>query len=159
MKNKLTKFLQLLLVLFVISPLNIKAEEASTELTYTVPESYTFTVSSAVNLSEEVKTGNISVNVTNVLLKLNNQIEITVSSPNYNEGWRAIYDTSYISYNIKNDGNDVENNSVVLQAPYNGGNKSVTLNISTSGEDNNTNYANPHTDTLIFTASIVSGGN
>ena len=107
----------------------------------TIPERITLTKEgttvSTVTLSE-LNTGGVEVNV-------------ALSSPNYNGGWQLTSRSGNLAYSIKLGGTEVQNNGVILSAPDGTQSKSAELSFSLGSDAPKTVS---YTDTLTFTTSV-----
>ena len=107
----------------------------------TIPESITLSKSGPSNSKVEVSQVNVGGGTVNV----------SVSSENYNEGWNLVSKAGTLEYSIKADGNDIENNEVLLSCPD--GTQYASKDISFELTDAIPKTVS-YTDTLTFIVSV-----
>ena len=107
----------------------------------TIPESITLSKSGPSNSKVEVSQVNVGGGTVNV----------SVSSENYNEGWNLVSKAGTLEYSIKADGNEIENNEVILSCPD--GTQYASKDISFALTDAIPKTVS-YTDTLTFIVSV-----
>ena len=119
------------------------------EIYHTVTGGYIITIPESITLSKSgpsVSTVEISqVNVGG------GTVNVSVSSENYDGTWNLTSKAGTLEYSIKTDGNELENNGVVLSCPD--GTQYASKDISFALTDATPKTVS-YTDTLTFTVSV-----
>lgn len=147
------KILSFALVLAMVLTMSVAAFAAeitdgsgSVDITYEVPDSYIVTIPDSMTVGADA-----NVSVSDVIIASGNLLTVSVSSEQYNDGWKLINGDDTVGYTLKMDGADIANNATVLTVK-NGGTASQTLTTALSGTPI---YSGSYTDTLTFSVSVA----
>lgn len=152
------KILSLTLVLTMVLTMSVTAFAAeidmntnnktgSTEITYTVSDSYVVTIPDSMTVGT-----NASVSVSNVTIAKGYDLAVSVSSNQYNNGWKLKNNDDAIGYSLKINNEAVANNGTVLTAES-GVSTSITLVTALAG-NKSPKYSGSYTDTLTFSVAV-----
>lgn len=152
------KLLSLALVLAMVLAMSttafateITGNSGSTDITYTYEapvDSYVVTIPDSM----PVGTG-ATVSVSDIVLAVGYQLTVSVSSTQYDNGWKLKNNGDTLNYTLKIDNTDVANNGTVLTAK-NGNEVSKTL-VTAVPKGQKPKYSGSYTDTLTFSVSVV----
>lgn len=147
------KLLSLALILAMVLTMSVTAfaqeitgESGSTDITYTANESYVVTIPDSMKVGEDA-----NVSVKDVVLAANKQLTVSVSSEQYNNGWKLKNGDETIGYTLKIDNTDVANNGTVLTVKS-GDEVTKTLKTTLTGT---AKYSGTYTDTLTFNIELA----
>ena len=119
------------------------------EMYHTVTGGYMITIPEGITLSKEGSTiSTVEIGQVNIG---GGTVNMSISSPNYSDGWQLTSRAGTLEYSIKADGNEVANNGVVLSASN--GTQLVSKDISFSLVGTTPKTVS-YTDTLTFTVSV-----
>jgi len=127
-------------------------DDPTTEIIYTVPESWTLSVPATVNANSQ---NSFSVSLSNVLIESGKELHVTANSPNYSSGWRLKNGNQYLGYDLKSNNEDVIPNDVLLSANSGDPSSTVSKTFTISNIDSS-NIAGNFQDTITFTALTSS---
>lgn len=148
--NKLLSLALILVMVLTMSTTAFAAEitgnSGSVDITYEVPNSYIVTIPDSMTIGTDA-----NVSVSDVIITAGHLLTVSVSSQQYNDGWKLINGVDTVGYTLKIDGADIANNATVLTVK-NGGNVSETLATALSGTPI---YSGNYTDTLTFSVSVI----
>lgn len=116
------KILSLALVLAMMLTMSVTAfaseikqdsenKTGSTNITHTVSESYVVTIPDSMTVGTEA-----TISVKDVVLEKGYYLAVSVSSTQYDNGWKLKNNDETLGYTLKIDGKDVANNGIVLTA-------------------------------------------
>ena len=146
------KLLSLALVLVMVLTMSVTAfaqeitgNSGSTDITHTVSDSYIVTIPDSMTIGTDA-----NVSVSDVTLAKDYKLAVSVSSAQYNDGWKLKNGDDTIGYTLKIDNTDVANNGTVLTAKS-GETATKTLKTELSGT---AKYSGTYKDTLTFNVSV-----
>lgn len=146
------KLLSLALILVMVLTMSITAFAAeitdgsgSVDITYEVPNSYIVTIPDSMTIGTDA-----NVSVSDVIITAGHLLTVSVSSGQYNDGWKLINGDDTVGYTLKMDGAEIANNAAVLTVKT-GDNVSETLTTALSGTPI---YSGNYTDKLTFHVSV-----
>lgn len=152
------KLLSLALVLAMVLAMSttafateITGNSGSTDITYTYEapvDSYVVTIPDSMEVGTDA-----NVSIKDVVLAVGYQLTVSISSTQYDNGWKLQNNGDTLNYTLKIDGTDVTNNGTVLTAK-NGNEVSKTL-VTAVPEGQKPKYSGSYTDTLTFSVSVV----
>ena len=134
----------------------LNKESSSEQITVSSGEvslNYVVTIPGDIILMEDQAVEK-TITATEVVINKNETITVTVTSGNYDEGWK-IEDTEKgrtLTYSIKNNEGDVANGGIAVRFTHQGS-KTYSGTISFNLEEQAT-YTGTYTDTLTFTVSV-----
>ena len=151
------KLLSLALVLAMVLTMSVTAFAAdntldnerktgTTEVTHTVSDSYIVTIPDSMTIGTDA-----NVSVKDVVLASDQELTVSVSSTQYNGGWKLKNGDDTIGYTLKIDNTDVANNGTVLTVKSDE-TATKTLKTELSGT---AKYSGNYTDTLTFTVAVA----
>ena len=151
------KILSLALVLAMVLTMSVTAfateitgNSGSVDITYTYEapvDSYIVTIPDSMTLGTDA-----NVSAGDVAITAGYLLTVSVSSQQYDGGWKLSNGTNTLDYTLKIDGADIENNGTVLTAKN--GDTAVTKTLVTALSGTPI-YSGNYTDTLTFNVSIV----
>lgn len=157
------KIISLALAVMLITTMSVTAfaatiegESGTVDVTYGVSESYTVTIPASTSLTENGVS--MEVSTKDVVIPYGNQLTVSISSNNYNEGKWYLVDSANTSnkleYSMKNGENDVASDSTILTvAAGTTDEQKVTLTATLVGT---ATYSGTYKDTLTFNVSVAS---
>lgn len=151
------KLLSLTLIIAIVITMSVTAfaseikensatNSGSTNITYTVDNSYIVTIPDSMTIGTEA-----TVSVSDVILADGYNLKVSVSSTQYNDGWKLKNNDDYIGYTLKIDGTDVDNNGNVLTARSGETPEKKLVTVLTG----TAKYSGRYTDTLTFTVGLI----
>ena len=151
------KILSLALVLAMMLTMSVTAfateitgDSGSVDITYTYEapvDSYIVTIPDSMTLGTDA-----NVSAGDVAITAGYLLTVSVSSQQYDGGWKLSNGTNTLDYTLKIDGADIENNGTVLTAKNGDTAVSKTLVTALSGTPI---YSGNYTDTLTFNVSVA----
>ena len=115
---------------------------------HTVTGGYLITIPETIIVS---KTGETTATVEVAEVKVGGELNVAVSSANYDDGWQLVSRSGTLEYSIKADGAEVANNGAVLTCPS--GTQYAAKEISFSLVETDAKSVS-YTDILTFTVSV-----
>ena len=118
----------------------------TTEVTHTVSDSYIVTIPDSMTVGTDA-----TVSVSDVTLAEGYSLAVSVSSTQYDNGWKLKNGDDTLGYTLKIDNEDVANNGIVLTAES-GGTGTKTL---VTALDGTAKYSGTYKDTLTFSVNVA----
>lgn len=150
------KILSFALVLVMVLTMSVTAFAAdntldnerktgTTEVTHTVSDSYIVTIPDSMTVGTDA-----TVSASDVTLAKGYNLAVSVSSAQYDNGWKLKNNGEALGYTLKIGDKDVANNGIILTAES-GGTETKTL---VTALDGTAKYSGSYTDTLTFSVTL-----
>lgn len=152
------KILSLALVLAMMLTMSVTAfaseikqdsenKTGSTNITHTVSESYVVTIPDSMTVGTEA-----TVSVSGVVIAKDRNLAVSVSSTQYDNGWKLKNNDDTLGYTLKIDNKDVVKGGIVLTALSG---ETVSKKLTTEiTEDQKPKYSGAYTDTVTFEVEV-----
>ena len=128
----------------------ITGDSGSVDITYTYEapaDSYIVTIPDSMTIGADA-----NVSVSNVTITAGYLLTVSVSSLQYNNGWKLVNGDDTVGYTLQIDSADMENNGTVLTAKNGDSEVTKTLVTALVGTPK---YSGSYTDTLTFSVSVA----
>ncbi len=136
-------------------------KQGTVNVTYTVGEAWVVSISESSLALTPDKESSFTVQVTSALVENGKHLSVTVSSENYNSGWKLVNSGDALAYSLKKDteSDDLQNNATIISgvdhSNYSGQAGSVTLKAKIEqAAAGAAIHSGTYSDTLTFTVKV-----